>query len=336
MKYFLVKQYGNARIILPYDKSETLSKYVLNFLPHFGLKSHIWKWYLRGSYYSGLGKYSFEIISHLDLFDKILPNHVNQTLTSLFGYLPEKIAISYSRDFNRKKLYAYVSSEEKIVFLKIGFGIKESNEIKHEAEFYSKIKNFKFAQFKVVPLLDLIEDKENGVIISLFEPLPLGCKTVNNINSKTLKILHEFKSIEKSTISLGNIHWLKKNPVEEILIKNYDANRRVELVTSHGDFTPWNILNHDNSFYLIDFEETSTKSPLYADLLHFYLAKAAYLKHSNLTTLIYSLLRMLKKYHIEYNSFELLFALAHEWNKSNSQIRNTIEEMVASNKIPKC
>lgn len=109
---------------------------------------------------------------------------------------------------------------------------------------------------------------------------------MTTINKKHFEVLNEMKEIENSIVKVGQ--WdlfqnLKKefqaidnkripvNMMRKInsIINAMPEEQKVELTLSHGDFTPWNMVENQTSIGLYDFELASTQRPKGFDYFHF-------------------------------------------------------------------
>lgn len=186
---------------------------------------------------------------------------------------PNRKAIFWHKDIDTNQAY----------FTKIALTKKSQENIENEFIHITKFQkqNFRHIQF---PNATWIKDK----FIELND-ISKDTYRTNRLNELPVEAIHEWlqQDIKKEVY----YHSAFKNTIDEIqntssknihpkisshlfnklkdLSATFITTKSIKVATSHGDFTPWNVLCKNNSLALIDFENSQEGKPALFDLFHF-------------------------------------------------------------------
>jgi thiamine kinase-like enzyme len=187
--------------------------------------------------------------------------------------------------------------------------------------------------------LSNIKPKNDGQTTNFTLPHAITLREVlnNTLETHSLYELDFFKNIEKSIMEIraqnkrqrkiGNFEFGNLFKGLENLYNDLDIESKCNTSVSHCDFTPWNIFLGEKELFVIDWELSEFKTPVFYDLFHFVFQSSILVKRDSYKLIVskidvalghYPIKNILNQLNIDINKyyqFYILHVVSYYLNK---------------------
>lgn len=266
--YYLISQRKIPRLAIVEDYLPADLRLAFSAFQTYSLPGRLWRVLIRGAFAAGFPLPAARKTPFAQL--PLPPGADFQKIQTLLGSGAAYPVFQFPYNPERKKFSAFVRREEKLFYLKCGFGPGSREELTNEIAALRRLSAVRFETFRIPGLLDACISE--NIVAAYYEPLPAHTGQPKRWEGRFFEIWQELAEKTRRESAVSELKWIENlhaYPEWRSLLGDVSGETLI-VYQNHGDFLPWNFRCDANAWYLFDWEEAGADAPFLYDPLHYF------------------------------------------------------------------